>query len=79
MMLRARVRPTPALKRRLGIQFGDKVADRVDKILDNEVAVDALARLLTEGMETVVSKDGRLDTKDLAAFLLKHLVKDGAS
>ncbi len=49
----------------------------VEAALDDFVSVDALARLLTEGIDKVTTKDGRLDTKELAAFVLRHMREDG--
>ena len=45
----------------------------VSEALDETVAIDSFSRLLTEGIERVTTKDGRLDTKDLAAYVLREM------
>lgn len=65
--------PSDALKARLGSLYSEKKVTDVDKMIDDLVAVDAFARLLTEAMETCQTKDGRLDTKDVAAFVLRRM------
>lgn len=45
----------------------------IGKALDDLVSVDALAALLDEGIGKTVTKDGRLDMKDLAAFILRRM------
>jgi hypothetical protein len=72
-------RPSRALRRRLGQLYGPEAAAMGDmnRALDDFIGVDALARLLTEGIESVTTKDGRLDAKDLAAFVMRHMKQDG--
>lgn len=70
--LRAHVRPHSGLLRRLGVQPGAGPVN-ITKLLDDVVAVDALAGVLTRGIEAVTTSDGRLDTKDLAAFVLRQI------
>jgi hypothetical protein len=45
----------------------------VEDLLDLSVGVEALAGVLTQGIEACLTKDGRLDTKDLAAFVLRRM------
>lgn len=70
-------RPTRALRNRIGKLYSPGETREITAMMDDFVAVDALARLLTEGIDKVTTKDGRLDTKDLAAFVLRHMRKDG--
>lgn len=48
----------------------------VEQAVDHEVAVDALARLLTEKLETCKTKDGRVDMRDVAHAVLAELGKN---
>lgn len=69
-----RMAPSDGMRRMLGQLGVDPREQRnIAAMLDDVVAVDALAQLLDEGMGVVVAKDGRLDTKDLAAFLLRRI------
>jgi hypothetical protein len=71
--MKAHLRAHPNLMRRLGALHGEQKVENVARVLDELTAVDSLAVLLTEGINTVTAKDGRLDTKDLAAFVLKRM------
>ena len=74
-------RPTEDMRRRLRFLHGNKFVDQVDKALDLErafddvQAIDGLAKLIERGFEKCVAKDGNLDTKDLAAFILGEMRK----
>lgn len=66
--------PSDALRRRIGQLYpGAKGEVEVQRMLDDLVGVDALARLLTEGIDKTLTTDGRLDTKELAAFVLRAM------
>lgn len=68
-VLKGHALPGGALARQIGILYGEKKVVEVSKMMDDYVGVDALALLITEGINTVTTKDGRLDSKDLAAFI----------
>lgn len=75
-------RPAPAFRRRLGILgvlggLTGRHPGEVDLMLDDEAAVSALAKVLDEAMARSVSKDGRLDLKDMAAHVLRKMREDG--
>lgn len=74
--LRGHARPTAALRRRLGI-LGLRNSS-IERILDEETGVDALSRLLTEAMQKSQTKDGRVDMKDVAAFVLAEMKRSGS-
>lgn len=63
-------RPTPALRRRLGILYGERAVQKMDQVLDDAEAVEALARLLKERVEARATADGRVDYRDVAADVI---------
>jgi hypothetical protein len=65
--------PTPALLRKLGRMYGPAPVPDLPRVLDDLVAVDALAGLLDRAMAAHTTKDGRLDLRDVAAFVLKEI------
>jgi hypothetical protein len=65
--------PSTALRSKIGALYGPRANVGVDQILADYVGVEALAKLLTEGIDSVTAKDGRLDTKDLAAFVMARM------
>lgn len=74
--LRGVARPSPALRRRLGIinaVGAHALPHSVEGIINNSIAVDALARLLTEAIEKNQRTDGRVDMKDVAAHVLAEM------
>jgi hypothetical protein len=76
--LRAVVRPGGGLSRAMGILHGQNGPAHLplSRILEDTDAVEGLARVLTQGIESVMTKDGRLDTKDLAAYVLAELQRN---
>lgn len=71
--LRGVARPTKKLRARLEILHGKGFVERMDRIVEDTTAIDALARLLTEAVEKNTTKDGRVDMKDVAAFVLAEM------
>ena len=74
--LRGVARPTRKIKAQLEIIHGRGFVERMDRILEDETAIDALARLLTEAIETRQTKDGRIDMRDVAAHVLAEMRKN---
>jgi hypothetical protein len=72
-VLKGHAVPTAALKRKIGAMYGESKVIDIQKALDDLVTVDALSLVLTEGINSVTRTDGRLDTKDLAAFVLQRM------
>lgn len=70
-----RMQPSDALRRQLGKMgvVDPREQQNVASALDALVSVDALAALLDEGIGKTVTADGRLDMKDLAAFVLRRM------
>lgn len=66
-------KPTPALLARLGRGHAPRDARNIFDMVEGLEATDTLAVLLTKGIEKVTTTDGRLDTRDLAAFILTEL------
>lgn len=66
-------KPSESLLRRMRQLYGEGSTLSIEAVLDDVTAVEALAQLIEQGFETCVTKDGRLDTKDLAAFLLREI------
>lgn len=67
---------TPAAKS-LARKLGHRETRLINPIglLDEIVAVDGLARLLTRGIELHTSADGRLDVRGIAAHVLSAMTK----
>lgn len=65
--------PTDKVRRAAEILHGPRVAARMDQVMDDEIAVRALAGILTRAMETQQSKDGRIDMRDVAAYVLAEM------
>ena len=71
--LRGIARPSPRLVGQIGRIYGPRAVGQFTQIMDDVVAVDALARLLTEAIERNTTKDGRIDMKDVAAHVLGEM------
>ena len=67
--LRGRARPADAILRQTKMLYGDKKSVELAAALDDFAGVEGLAMVLTEGIQACTTQDGRLDTKDLAAYL----------
>ena len=76
-VLRGHARPGAALRKKLGKLYGPGTVHRMDAMLDDTVTIDALAGLLDQAMQASVSKDGRLDLKDMAVFMMKEMRRLG--
>lgn len=71
--LRGIARPTRKLKAQLEMLHGRRFVERMDRVVEDATAIDALARVLTEAMERNLSKDGRVDMRDVAAHVLAEM------
>lgn len=71
--IRGVARPTRKLRAQLETLYGKKCVERMDQIVEDVTAIDAFARLLTEAMEKKMTKDGRVDMKDVAAYVLAEM------
>lgn len=47
------------------------------QVVEDDKAVDTLAKLLSQGIERVTTKDGRLDMRELSAFVLNAMKENG--
>ena len=65
--------PGPGMRARLTSLGLAPNAQAIGAVMEDIVTVDALARVLTEAIDASVTKDGRLDTKDVAAFVLRRM------
>lgn len=73
VQVRGRAKPAGKMLKVAMLLHGPGAAVRLDRIMEDEVAVDALARLLTEQIEKNTTKDGRVDMRDVAAGVLLHM------
>jgi len=65
--------PSTTVRARFGLRTGVPLsAKTLQTIMAEETAVDALSRLLTEAMQKCQTKDGRVDMRDVAHFVLKE-------
>lgn len=69
----ATARPAPALEQSLRHLYGERKVIAMTRAMDDMVSVDALAKLLDRAMGMATSKDGRLDLRDMAAFMLREI------
>ena len=67
---------TDKVRRAAEIIHGVGSPSRVDQIMEDEVAVNALAGLLTRAIESCQAKDGRLDMRDVAAYVLREMKRN---
>lgn len=63
----------PHIRKSMGVLYGKRKVSDVDKMIDDLVGVDALAQLMTEAIETTQAKDGRVDMRDAAAYVLARM------
>lgn len=69
--------PTASMRRRMGIVRALGGGPNAAAMIAGSEAVDALARLLTEAIETRQTKDGRIDMRDVAAHVLAEMQRNG--
>jgi len=74
--LRGIARPTRKLQHQLEIIHGRGFVSRMDRVVEDVGAIDALSRLLTLAIEKNTTKDGRVDMKDVAAFVLAEMKRN---
>jgi hypothetical protein len=67
--LRGIARPADAIARHVKMMYGDRKNIELEKAMNDYAGVEGLAAVLTDGINACTSKDGRLDAKDLAAYL----------
>jgi hypothetical protein len=72
----ARLLPAPKIRAAALILNGPQSVARLDRILEDETAIDALSRLLTEAIEKRQAKDGRIDMRDVAAHVLAEMKRN---
>lgn len=73
-------RPSAALIGRLGIMYPERglpESGTIVGILDDIVAVDALGAILTEGFKLYTKADGSCDERDIGAYVVGCMIKDG--
>ena len=74
----ATIHPTAACEALAGKVYGPGLRPSMVRMMDDIVAVNALAKVLDRGLEECTRKaDGFLDTKDLAAFVLRFIRENG--
>ena len=67
------VKAAPAIEAAAKRLYGEQRAVLFTQAMDDMVAVDALAKLLDRALNACTSKDGRLDLRDTAAFVLREI------
>lgn len=71
--LRGIARPTRRLKAQLEVLHGKHFVERMDRVVEDVITIDALAKVLDQAMEKSVTKDGRMDLRDVAAYVLAEM------
>lgn len=66
-------RPSPRLRRMAAVLHGSRMANAIESMVEDTKAVDALAALLDRAMTTHVTKDGRLDLREVALFVIREM------
>jgi len=68
-----RAKPTRRMRALATILHGDKFARSVDSMIDDAVAIDALAGAIDRALTESVTSDGRVDLKKAAAHILGEI------
>ncbi len=76
--------PSASMRLRMGSMYPERGRPAnpgagVVAVLDDLVKVEALACLLTEAIERNQTTDGRLDEREVAAYVLRHMMGDGGA
>jgi hypothetical protein len=67
-------RPTRRVSALLALSGNDlRAAKSLHDAMDGVEAIDALSRLLTEAMNAKITTDGRVDMRDVAAYVLGEM------
>jgi len=64
-------RPAFGIRKALRTLHGTGASLSLKQAMEDTASIDGLSVVLTRGIEQCTTKDGRLDTRDLAAYLLK--------
>lgn len=65
--------PTRRLRALAFAKHGPGMAANIHTMVQDAEAVAGLAKILDMAMTDCVTKDGRLDLKDVAAYVIKHM------
>ena len=71
-------RPSEALRSRL-TYMPQGTPKTIGGMLDSLTKVDALAELLSRAITTLKTSDGRLDSRDVGAFIIHNMVTNGGA
>lgn len=73
VQIAGRCRPTPRLQRLATVLHGPQFATSINLMVEDSIAVNALAELLDRAMTACTTKDGRLDLREMAMFVIKEM------
>jgi hypothetical protein len=74
VLLFGRAKPSASLQRKVHQVYGKQGEKDLNQMMDDMVALDALTKLLEQGMQQCRNPTtGLMDTKDLAVFLLRFM------
>ena len=71
--LSGRAKLTPKFRHQAEVLHGKGFALSIDAMVEDAVAVDALASLLDRAFSAALSKDGRLDLREAAMFVIREM------
>lgn len=72
LQARGYARPAGALRSQLRILYGPETTHRLDKVMEDAEAIDALAGILKESIDAR-NKNGTVDMREVAADVVRRL------
>jgi len=65
--------PMPAIRRAATALYGKGATLALEEIIEDTIAIDALAGALDKHIQSSVTSDGRLDLREVAAKLIRDM------
>jgi hypothetical protein len=77
----ARMQPSESLKRRADIMYAnrDLGTKSVPGVANDIVMIDALSSAINDGIVALRTIDGRIDERDVGAFVLRRMIDSGGA
>ena len=66
-------RPSRKLRRMAEVLHGRRMADAIDSMVEDTTAINAMAGLLDRAMTEHTTKDGRLDLREVAMYVIREM------
>lgn len=65
--------PTPLMRRMAIARHGPQGVATIDSMIEDAVAVNAMADLMGRALDATANKDGKADLKEAAMFVIKEM------